>query len=153
MMGMDVRMVSPAGLRTSPEVMDAASAIAAETGATHQPTADVTRGVAGVDFVYTDVWLSMGEPPQLWTDRIELLADYAVSMEVLEATGNPDVKFMHCLPALHNRETAVGQRSRRRAPEGSRGERRRVRAGLRPRRLTRRCGLRPGRRARGRRGR
>jgi ornithine carbamoyltransferase len=109
MMGMDVRMVAPNDLWTGQDVLDSAGRIAMETGGSITQTADVAAGVEGVDFVYTDVWLSMGEPAELWGDRIRLLSDYAVTMDVLRASHNPDVKFMHCLPAFHNRETTIGQ--------------------------------------------
>jgi ornithine carbamoyltransferase len=109
MMGMDVRMVAPNELWTGPHVLDSAVHLAAQTGGSVAQTADVAEGVDGVDFVYTDVWLSMGEPPELWGDRVRLLSDYSVSMDVLRATHNPNVKFMHCLPAFHNRETTIGQ--------------------------------------------
>jgi ornithine carbamoyltransferase len=72
-------------------------------------TDEVKAGVAGVDFVYTDVWLSLGEPEDEWGSRIDQLLPYQVNSAVLKATGNPDVKFMHCLPALHNRDTEIGQ--------------------------------------------
>jgi ornithine carbamoyltransferase len=108
MMGMDVRMVSPAALSNPPEVIEAAQQIAARTGARITHTDDPGAGVHGVDFVYTDVWVSMGEPEEKWRERINLLLPYQVNRALLDKTGNPDVKFMHCLPAFHNRETAVG---------------------------------------------
>lgn len=110
MMGMDVRMVGPASRQSSPDVSAAARAIAAGTGARIRHTAEVADGVEGVDFVYTDVWLSMGEPDQLWEERIALLSPYRVDEVLLDKTGNPDVKFMHCLPALHGRDTELGRR-------------------------------------------
>jgi len=79
------------------------------SGARLTITADVTTAVAGADFLYTDVWLSMGEAASEWDERIDQLLPYQVNAEVMAATGNPAVKFMHCLPALHNRETQVGQ--------------------------------------------
>jgi ornithine carbamoyltransferase len=109
MMGMDVRMVGPASLRNPPEVLEAAREISAHTGARITQTDDVASGVAGADFVYTDVWVSMGEPDQAWDERIALLADYRVTADVLRLSGNPDVKFMHCLPAFHDRLTEVGE--------------------------------------------
>ncbi|KJY34741.1 ornithine carbamoyltransferase [Streptomyces katrae] len=108
MLGMDVRMVAPAALANAPEVVAAARAAAASTGARITLTEDVAEGVAGVDFVYTDVWLSMGEPAEMWDERIALLRPYQVTMDVLKATGNPQVKFMHCLPAFHDSDTTVG---------------------------------------------
>ncbi len=108
MMGMDVRMVSPAELRNPDHVMDIAVDIAAATGAKVLQTSDVAAGVSGADFVYTDVWLSMGEPEAEWDKRIALLSDYQVNAELLALTGNPVVRFMHCLPAFHDRKTEVG---------------------------------------------
>jgi ornithine carbamoyltransferase len=109
MMGMDVRMVAPRSLWNHPDVVAAAQGIAEETGARITQTEDVEAGVAGVDFVYTDVWVSMGEPREVWRERIGLLRDYQVSMAVLRATGNPRVRFMHCLPGFHDRHTDVGE--------------------------------------------
>ncbi len=109
MMGMDVRMVGPRALWNDDAVLRHASSVAAETGARILQTDDVRDGVHDVDFVYTDVWLSMGEKRDLWPERVALLRDYQVTMEVLEATGNPGVRFMHCLPALHDRDTEVGE--------------------------------------------
>ena len=109
MMGMDVRMVAPENLWNPQPVIDAAQAIAARTGARITHTSDPAAGVAGVDFVYTDVWVSMGEPEETWKERIALLQPYQVNRALLDSTGNPDVKFLHCLPAFHNRETAVGE--------------------------------------------
>ena len=109
MMGMDVRMVAPKQLSNPPEIVEAAEAIAARTGARITRTDEPGAGVDGVDFVYTDVWVSMGEPEETWQERINLLLPYQVNSTLLEKTGNPDVKFMHCLPAFHNRETEVGE--------------------------------------------
>ncbi|MFI8451540.1 ornithine carbamoyltransferase [Streptomyces erythrochromogenes] len=108
MLGMDVRMVGPRSLHNASDVVDQARRAAAVSGARITLTEDVTEGVAGVDFVYTDVWLSMGEPPEMWDERIALLKPYQVTAKTLEATGNPAVKFMHCLPAFHNSDTTVG---------------------------------------------
>jgi len=110
LMGMDVRMVAPRALWNTREVVAAAVAIAETTGARITHTEDVGEGVAGVDFVHTDVWLSMGEPQDLWAERIELLYPYQVNAELMERTGNPDVRFMHCLPAFHNRQTTLGEK-------------------------------------------
>jgi ornithine carbamoyltransferase len=107
--GMDVRIVAPAQLMNEPEVVEQARALAAQTGGSVTLTSDVAEGVAGADVVYTDVWVSMGEPKEVWDDRIALLRDYQVTMDVLRSTGKPDVKFMHCLPAFHDRNTAVGE--------------------------------------------
>lgn len=109
MMGMDVRIVAPKSLWNEPDVIAEAQRIAEETGARITHTEDVADGVAGVDFLYTDVWVSMGEPKEVWAERIELLKPYQVNMDVVKATGNPQVKFMHCLPAFHDRHTKVGE--------------------------------------------
>ena len=109
MMGMDVRMVAPKALWNDETVIAKAHEIAAATGARITHTEDVSEGVSGVDYVYTDVWVSMGEPKDVWGQRIELLTPYQVNAAMMKATGNPDVKFMHCLPAFHDRNTAVGE--------------------------------------------
>ncbi len=109
MMGMDVRIVAPERLWNPEDVVKAAVGIAGSTGARVTHTSDVAEGVAGVDFVYTDVWLSMGEPKDQWEERIHLLRPYQVNQHLLTVTGNPDVKVMHCLPAFHDRHTTVGQ--------------------------------------------
>ncbi|MEU0937825.1 MULTISPECIES: ornithine carbamoyltransferase [unclassified Embleya] len=109
MLGMDVRMVAPEELWNEPEIVDKAKEIAVATGARITHTADVADGVRGVDFLYTDVWVSMGEPKEVWDTRIAQLKAYQVNMDVVKATGNPKVKFMHCLPAFHDRNTKVGQ--------------------------------------------
>lgn len=108
-LGMDVRICGPAQLHPDPELVETCRAIAEDTGAKLLVTDDIDEAVKGVDFVYTDVWLSMGEDKSLWRERIELLKPYQVNMDLLKRTGNPDVRFMHCLPAFHNRETKVGQ--------------------------------------------
>ncbi|MGB6229737.1 MAG: ornithine carbamoyltransferase [Litorimonas sp.] len=107
-MGMDVRLCAPESLWPDPEIRDEADAIAAETGARITLTEDVDAAVAGADFIYTDVWVSMGEPKEKWAERIELLTPYQVNSDVMVKTGNPRAKFMHCLPAFHNAETEVG---------------------------------------------
>jgi ornithine carbamoyltransferase len=109
MMGMDVRIVAPTELWNQPDVITWAEEIAEETGARIRHTEDVEDGVAGVDFLYTDVWVSMGEPAETWDQRIELLKPYQVNLSVVKATDNPKVKFMHCLPAFHDRHTKVGE--------------------------------------------
>lgn len=109
MLGADVRIVGPENLWNTSEVIASARRVAESTGARITHTADIEEGVAGADFVHTDVWVSMGEPPETWKDRVEHLQPYRVDAEVMQATGNPDVKFMHCLPALHNRETDLGR--------------------------------------------
>jgi ornithine carbamoyltransferase len=108
-LGMDARICAPAALQPAAEIRAIADGLAAGSGATLLVTDDVNTGVSGVDFVYTDVWLSLGEPEDKWDSRIDLLLPYQVNSAVLKATGNPEVKFMHCLPALHNRDTEVGQ--------------------------------------------
>jgi ornithine carbamoyltransferase len=108
-LGMDARICAPAALQPSAEVRGIAAGLAAGSGARLMVTADVEAGVAGVDFLYTDVWLSLGEPADQWGSRIDQLIPYQVNSGVLKATSNPDVKFMHCLPALHDRSTEVGQ--------------------------------------------
>jgi ornithine carbamoyltransferase len=109
MLGMDVRIVAPQPMWNPASVVATARDIAADTGAQITQTADVADGVKGVDIVYTDVWASMAEPVSAWKQRIELLSPYQVNQQLLEQTCNPDVKFMHCLPALHNRESALGE--------------------------------------------
>ncbi|WP_329234219.1 ornithine carbamoyltransferase [Actinoallomurus sp. NBC_01490] len=109
LLGMDVRIVAPPGLLPPEPVQAAARELAARSGARLTLTGDVGEGVRGVDFVHTDVWVSMGEPRDAWGERIALLRPYRVDEAVLEATGNPSVRFMHCLPAFHDRETAVGE--------------------------------------------
>lgn len=109
LMGMDVRIVGPRALWPREEIVAAAQQVAMETGARLTVTDDVEPGVAGVDFVHTDVWVSMGEAKQVWAERIDLLLPYQVNAELLAATGNPAVKFMHCLPAYHDLETQVAR--------------------------------------------
>lgn len=108
MMGMDVRMVAPESRWNTADVVTAARAIAAQTGARITQTENVAEGVRGADFLYTDVWLSMGEPKEAWEERIRLLRPYQVNMDIVRGTGNPAVKVMHCLPAFHDRRTEVG---------------------------------------------
>jgi len=109
MMGMDVRMVGPKTLWNHDEVVEHAERIAGQTGARITRTEDVEEGVRGADYLYTDVWVSMGEPKEVWDERISLLRPYQVSMNVVTATGKPEVRFMHCLPAFHDRDTKVGE--------------------------------------------
>ena len=108
-LGMDVRLCAPAALWPDKELVATCRAIAAETGARLTLTESVDEGVKGVDFLYTDVWVSMGEDKSVWEERINLLRPYQVNMEVVKKTGNPKVRFMHCLPAFHNRETKMGE--------------------------------------------
>jgi ornithine carbamoyltransferase len=109
MMGMDVRMVAPQSRWNHDDVVKEARSIAETTRARITHTEDVAEGVRGVHFVYTDVWLSLGEAKEKWQERINLLRPYQVTMDVLRATGNADTKFMHCLPAFHDRRTTVGE--------------------------------------------
>ena len=108
LLGMDVRIVAPRSLWPSDAVVAIARRYAAASGARVTLTEDVAEGVKGVDFVHTDVWVSMGEPKEVWAERIGLLTPYQVNAELLALTGNPRVKFMHCLPAFHDLETKVG---------------------------------------------
>ena len=107
-MGSDVRLVAPDALRPPDDVVALAHDLAAASGARITITDDVAAGVAGADFVHTDVWVSMGEPKEVWTERAQLLRPYQVNAELLAATKNPKVKFMHCLPAFHDTTTTVG---------------------------------------------
>ena len=108
-MGMDVRIVAPKSLWPNPELVETCRKIAAETGATLTLTDDVDAGVKGCDFLYTDIWVSMGEPDEVWKERIKLLMPYQVNAKMMERTGNPKCKFMHCLPSYHNLETKAGR--------------------------------------------
>ena len=109
LMGADVRLVGPESLQPPADVVKTAQDIASTTGATITITDDAAAGVSGVDFVHTDVWVSMGESKDVWTDRVQLLAPYQVNRSLLDQTGNPKVKFMHCLPAFHDPNTTVGR--------------------------------------------
>ena len=108
-MGMDFRAAAPADCQPAKELVEICRGIAKETGAKIIITDNVEEAVKGVDFLYTDVWVSMGEPDSVWTERIRLLRPYQVNMDVVKKTGNPNVKFLHCLPAFHNRQTKVGE--------------------------------------------
>ena len=109
-LGMDFRSIAPAALQTSDTVEALAQNTARKTGARITRTQSVREGVRGCDFLYTDVWVSMGEPESAWKERIALLAPYQVNSRVMELTGNPECKFLHCLPAFHNRQTAIGEK-------------------------------------------
>jgi ornithine carbamoyltransferase len=108
-LGMDVRLCSPKALWPEQGLIDTCKKIAGETGARLTLTEDIDEGVKGVDYLYTDVWVSMGEAKEVWDERIKLLKPYQINMDAVTRTGNPNVKFMHCLPAFHNRETKVGE--------------------------------------------
>jgi ornithine carbamoyltransferase len=108
-LGMDVRIASPKSLWPRDEIVELGRAVAAETGAEITTTEDVAEAVKDADVLLTDVWVSMGEPPEAWAERIDLLKPYQVNAETMALTGNPEVKFMHCLPAFHNIDTAVGK--------------------------------------------
>jgi ornithine carbamoyltransferase len=109
LLGCDVRMIGPASLSTPPEVLAAARTLAARTGARLTITDDIAEGVDGVDFIHTDVWLSLGEPREAWRERVALLRPYQVDAAMLARSGNPAVRFMHCLPAYHDLGTEVGR--------------------------------------------
>ena len=107
-MGMDFRSVAPTSIQPDEKLVEEAKGIAKKTGAKIVITDDIEQGVRSCDFLCTDVWVSMGEPEDVWKKRIELLRSYQVNKNTMELTGNPQVKFMHCLPAFHNRETSIG---------------------------------------------
>ncbi len=107
-MGMDIRLVAPKACWPDPQLVETCQDIAKETGAKITLTEDVQEGVYLCDFIYTDVWVSMGEPQEVWAERVKFLRPYQVNHAVLQATDNTNVKFMHCLPAFHNDETQIG---------------------------------------------
>ncbi|MDX9905580.1 MAG: ornithine carbamoyltransferase [Bacteroidales bacterium] len=108
-MGMDFRSIAPKEFQPAKELVDKCLEIAKETGARITVTNNVAEGVKGVDFVYTDVWVSMGEPDSAWKERLALMLPYQVNSQLMAKTGNPDVRFLHCLPSFHSRETTVGE--------------------------------------------
>jgi ornithine carbamoyltransferase len=108
-MGMDFRAVAPKQNWPNESLVAQCREIAKETGASITLTESVDEGVKGVDFIYTDVWVSMGEPDHVWEERIKLMLPYQVNKSMLQKTGNPHVKFLHCLPSFHNRETVLGE--------------------------------------------
>lgn len=108
-MGIDFRAAAPKKYWPAKELIDQCKEIAKETGAKIHVTEDVNAAVKGVDFIYTDVWVSMGEAPSLWEERIREMLPYQVNKALMEKTGNPKVKFLHCLPAFHNADTEVGK--------------------------------------------
>lgn len=109
LMGMDVRICGPKSLWPADEYRKIAEDLAAKSGARLTITDDPAAAVKGVDFIHTDVWVSMGEPKEIWAERIKLLKPYQVNADLLKASGNPQVKFMHCLPAFHDTDTTVGK--------------------------------------------
>ncbi len=109
LMGSDVRLGGPKDLQPPKDVADLAQQIAEKTGARITITDDAADAVHGVDFIHTDVWVSMGEPKDVWTERVTLLRPYQVNAALMAASGNPRVKFMHCLPAFHDPNTTVGR--------------------------------------------
>ncbi len=108
-MGMDIRLCAPKECWPIATVVDEAKKISVHTRARTMITEDVAKAIRGCDFIYTDVWLSMGQPAEKWAERIKLLVPYQVNSDVMTGTGNPNAKFMHCLPAFHNAETKVGK--------------------------------------------
>ncbi|GAH12944.1 unnamed protein product, partial [marine sediment metagenome] len=108
-MGMDFRAAAPEDCQPSDDLVNTCMKIAKDTGASITITDNVETAVKGADFLYTDVWVSMGEPDSVWEERIQLLKPYQINENVLELTANPKVKVLHCLPAFHNRETKVGE--------------------------------------------
>jgi ornithine carbamoyltransferase len=108
-LGMDVRLCAPRSLWPQEELVETCREIASQTGARLTLTEDLDEGVAAVDYLYTDVWVSMGEADSVWEKRIKLLKPYQVNLDLVRRTGNPKVKFLHCLPAFHNRETKIGE--------------------------------------------
>jgi ornithine carbamoyltransferase len=109
LVGMDMRLVAPKECWPADSLIEECQAVADSTGANITRTEDLAAGVKDVDFIYTDVWVSMGEAKELWAERIRLLRPYQVNMELIKLTGNPNVKFLHCLPAFHDDQTAVGK--------------------------------------------
>lgn len=108
-LGMDVRLCAPKACRPKERLVERCRGYAGDSGARITLTDNVSRGVKGVDFLYTDVWVSMGEPESKWAERVKLLKPYQVNARTLKLTGNPNVMFLHCLPAFHNRETKIGE--------------------------------------------
>lgn len=109
LMGMDFRAAAPESVQPHDDLVAQARQIAATTGASITITDNVEKAVKDADFLYTDVWVSMGEPPEEWAKRVNLLKPYQINRQVMEMTGNPNVKFMHCLPSYHNLETKIGK--------------------------------------------
>ncbi|RDE91917.1 ornithine carbamoyltransferase [Aggregatibacter aphrophilus] len=120
-LGMDVRICGPKALLPDAELVEMCEGFAKQSGARITVTDDIDKAVKGVDFVHADVWVSMGEPLETWGERIKLLLPYQVTPELMKRTGNPRVKFMHCLPAFHNSETKVGRQIAEKYPELANG--------------------------------
>lgn len=108
-MGMEIRLVAPKQFWPEEKLLTQCQEIAKQTGGKIILTEEVKEGVSGCDFLYTDVWVSMGESKDAWDERVKLMTPYQVNMDMIKATGNPHVKFMHCLPAFHNEETTAGK--------------------------------------------
>ncbi|EOI5793021.1 ornithine carbamoyltransferase [Cronobacter malonaticus] len=109
LMGLDLRLVAPESCWPAAELVTECQALAKETGGRITLTEDIAAGVKGADFIYTDVWVSMGEAKEKWAERIALLRSYQVNSQMLALTGNPNVKFLHCLPAFHDDQTTLGK--------------------------------------------
>ena len=111
LIGMDVRLCGPKSLWPEQALMDTCRKLAKASGARISLTEELAEGVEGCDYIYTDVWVSMGEPETVWAERIALLSPYSVTQDVMDLTGNPHAKFLHCLPAFHNRDTKTGEKT------------------------------------------
>jgi len=109
LLGMNVRICGPRKLLPKPEIVEVAKDLADTSGARFLLTEDTEAAVKGVNYLHTDVWVSMGEPKKVWNERVSLLKPYQINTRMIEMTGNPQVKFMHCLPSFHNRETKIGE--------------------------------------------
>lgn len=120
-LGMDVRICAPKDLQPHDDLVAMCQKFAEQSGASILITEDVQQAVKDVDFIHTDVWVSMGEPVEAWGERIKLLMPYQVNMDLIKASGNPRVKFMHCLPAFHNCDTEIGKRIAEQYPELANG--------------------------------
>ena len=120
-LGMDVRIAAPKSLQPTDDLVTMCKEFAGDSGATAMVTDDIGAAVKGVDFIHTDVWVSMGEPVESWGERVHLLLPYQVTADLMASTGNPRTKFMHCLPAFHNTETVVGKRVAEQYPELANG--------------------------------
>lgn len=110
LMGLDLRLVGPKQFFPEQKLLDEVAEMAKQTGAKITCTEDVEAGVKDVDFLYTDIWVSMGEPESAWAERIELMKPYQVNAKLMALTGNPNVKFMHCLPSFHDKNTVIGKK-------------------------------------------